>query len=357
MGRSLLDSRTSVGATIGDLIFAPVEQAGISPLVVDAGARNGMFLLPESYTRRAKLVGFEPNAVEHQKLVANDTDAQRYFARQGVTVPRFKEARFHDCALWDNDQAHTLYHTRGTGAFTLMGPVRPMMRDVYYLYPEGHKGRRVSFYDLHAAVESTSTVACRRLDQLMAADETVDFLKIDVEGAELRVLRGADNFLSQGRVLFIQSEFQMFPYYEEHPLLCDQHRYLADRGFRLIDLVFDHPRYRRGKTDISQACERGLLFAGDAIFVRDPDQTKMSPIELHRLAALALVFRFSSFGLSLLRDARLLGEPELDAIEQAIRNTPIKSWKGRLAERWANFPYAIHQALSRLASPLIRNLR
>lgn len=352
MSRWLLDAPTRLGRSVGDIILAPVDEAGADLLVVDVGARNGMYLLPASYAKRATLVGFEPNPDEYRKLVENRTDAEKFFARQGFAPPRFKANRFYDCALWDRDGDQTLYITRGAGACTLMGPVKPLMKDTYYLYREGHPGRNRSFHDLQAEVLSTEPIACRTLDSLIPDHETVDFLKIDVEGAELRCLRGAETLLSSGRVLFIQSEFQLMPYYDEHPLLGDQQRYLADRGFRLIDLVLDHPRYRRGDVDVPDASDRGMLMAGDAVFVRDPDAVKMTPLELHRLAALALVFRFSAFGLSLLRDAKLLSPGELDAVVQAIRETPIKSWKGRLLERWAQFPVDAYATLQKVKSKL-----
>jgi FkbM family methyltransferase len=344
VGRWLLDTRTRLGPTIGDLVFAPIDQDNISPTVVDAGARNGMHLLPESYAKRATLIGFEPNDAEYRKLVENRTDAQLYFANHGIPSARFKDARFHQCALWDSDGRQTLYVTQGAGACTLMGPVKPLMRNTYYLYPEARRLNDKSFHDLHAAVLSTVDIPCAALDGLIPEDETIDFLKIDVEGAELRVLRGAERLLSSGKVLFVQSEFQLFSYYDEHPLLGDQQRHLADRGFRLIDLIFDHPRYRRGRIEIPAASDRGMLMAGDAIFVRDPDRAPMSSIELHRLAALSLVFWFSAFGMSLLHDAKLLSPAELAAIEDAIRTTPRKGWRGRLLEGWANLPVKLFRS-------------
>jgi FkbM family methyltransferase len=347
MSRWLLDSRTRVGSTIGDFVLSPVERAGITPLVVDVGARNGMYLLPESYTRRASLIGFEPNPEECRKLMEDRTDAQVYFAKQGIVEPRFKAKRFHDCALWDSKGPQTLYVTRGAGSCTLMGPVKSLMRDMYLVDSEGERRRNASFFDQYAEVMSTQKISCATLDSLIPDNETVDFLKIDVEGGELRVLRGADRLLKDGRVLFIQTEFQLLPYYQEHPLLGDQQRHLADRGYRLIDLALNHRRYRRGEIDIPAASDRGMLWAGDAIFVRDPDENRLSPIDLHRLAALALVFRFSAFGLSLLRDAKLVSATEQDAIAQAIRETPIKGWKGRLLEHWAELPVRAHLLLKK----------
>lgn len=356
MNRWLLDTRTRLGPTIGDLVFAPIDRDKISPLVVDAGARNGMYLLPESYARRATLIGFEPNADEYHKLANSRTDAELYFARQGIATPRFKDARFHQCALWDSNGRGTLYITQGAGACTLMGPVKPFMRDTYFIYPEGSRLNSKSFHDLHAAVLSTEEIPCATLDSLISDDELVDFLKIDVEGAELRVLRGADRLLSSGRTFFIQSEFQLLAYYEEHPLLGDQQRFLADRGFRLIDLIFDHPRYRRGSIEIPSASDRGMLMAGDAIFVRDPDLARMSPIEMHRLAAIALVYWFSAFGLSLLHDAKLLSPAELSAVEEAIRATPRRGWRGRLLERWSRLPVLAFNSLQK-AKATVRRLR
>lgn len=352
MTRWLLDAPTHLGRTVGDIVLAPVDKAGVDLLVVDAGARNGMYLLPPSYAKRATLVGFEPNPVEYKKLVENNTDSEKYFARQGIVPPKFKANRFHDCALWDSDGTQTLYITRGPGACTLMGLTKPLMKDTYYLYREGHPGRRKSFHDMHAEVLSTEPITCRALDNLIPGGETVDFLKIDVEGAELRCLRGAEKLLNSGRVLFIQSEFQLMSYYNEHPLLGDQQRYLADRGYRLIDLVFDHPRYRRGEIDVPDASDRGMLMAGDAVFVRDPDVATMTPFELHRLATLALVFRFSAFALSLLRDAKLLNDDEMAAVAQAIRETPIKGWKGRMLERWAQLPVEVYGSLQKMKSKL-----
>ena len=34
--------------------------------VVDVGARNGMFLLPEEYSKLSHLIGFEPNKIEYK---------------------------------------------------------------------------------------------------------------------------------------------------------------------------------------------------------------------------------------------------------------------------------------------------
>jgi len=353
MFRSPLSYPTDCAATLGELVFAPLEEEGITPLVVDAGARNGMFLLPDEYTQRAALVGFEPNADEYEKLLDGHTDAQMVLRRAGHHLPGFKSERYFGCALWDRKETRKLYLTRGAGACTMMGPTLRFMGNHFYQYSGDDLRRKVSFHDLHSEVIDTEDVNCERLDALLEDNETVDFLKIDVEGAELRVLNGAKKLLDRGRILFIQTEFQAFSYYENHPVFGDQHRFLNDYGFRLLDLNLDHPRYRRGETDLTDGYDRDLLLAGDAVFVLDPDRETMPPLTLHRIAAVALVFGFTSFGLSLLRDAKLLDEKKLACIEAALRATPLKSWKGRLAEKWARIPYRAYSAIE----PIVRTVR
>lgn len=312
-----------------------------------------MFLLPEDYSHRATLIGFEPNPEEFRKLQEAQTDAQLVLRRAGHRLPKFREERYFDCALWDKEATRPLYLTRGQGACTMMGPTLPFMRHHYYQYPGNDARRRKSFHEIHSEVVATEEVGCQRLDALLDENETVDFLKMDVEGAELRILRGAEKLLKNRNVLFVQTEFQVFPYYEDHPIFGDQHRLLNDLGFRLLDLNLDHPRYRRGETDLTEGFDRDLLFAGDALFALDPDREVISPRDLHRIAAVALVFGFTSFALSLLRDADLLDGDCLDRIELALRRTPLKSWKGRMAEKWARIPYRAYGAIE----PILRIVR
>jgi FkbM family methyltransferase len=47
------------------------------------------------------------------------------------------------------------------------------------------------------------TVPCARLDDLMEIDKPIDFVKLDVEGAELFVLRGAGAFFERHRPLLL----------------------------------------------------------------------------------------------------------------------------------------------------------
>lgn len=342
---SILEHRTSIGATVYDIIAQPVRDTGLNLCVVDVGARNGMFMLPPVYARQASYIGFEPNPVEYEKLTRHQADAQVLYKNEGLDVGNFRDEKIFDCALWDDDCELPFHITNGPGACTMKGEVLPFTRNLYYRYQEGNPKRLINFYDLHAKVLEVMTVKCRRLDNILPDNLTIDFLKIDVEGAEMNVLRGSESLLDTGKVLMIRTEFQAFSYYNDHPVFGHQHSYLAEKGFRLIDIAMDHPRYRRGPLELPDAYDRGPLFAGDALFIRDPDTVDMSPLDRHRLALLCAAFGYNSLCYSLLADAGLLGREQMDTIAAAMRERPLRSLRGRILDAWVAFPHVVEGLL------------
>jgi FkbM family methyltransferase len=339
------DRRLKDGRTLGALVLRPLDRANVSPLVVDAGARNRLFLLPRIYAERATLIGFEPNRVEYEKLLAGATDGELMLLAQGIARTRFKAERYFPFALWDRAEERDLYITRGAGACTLMGPTTSVARNLYFRHPKSDARRRGTLHDVQTEVVGTQKVQCERLDQLVGREEVVDFLKIDVEGAELRVLQGAESLLRERRVLFIRAEFQLVPYYAEHPLLCEQHRLLSEHGFRLLDLEFAHPRYRRGPTDLPDRSDRGLLLAGDALYSLDPDHLDLSPLMRQRIAAVAFAFELTGYGLSLIQEASLLTPQEIADVAAALAQPPARSIRRKLLDTWVAVPYKTREAL------------
>lgn len=346
------DKRLPDGRVLGSALLRPLDEADVQPVVVDVGARNGFMLLPPAYTERATLVGFEPNPAEYEKLVNGNTDAGRWLAERGITPPRFKAERFFPYALWDRSEQRNFYITRGAGACTLMGETTPIARNIYFRHGGNDARRRGTLHDVQTQVVGVASMECKRLDELLVRGEIVDFLKVDVEGAELRVLQGAEAMFREQRILFIRAEFQLVPYYAEHPLLCDQHRFLEDRGFRLLDLEFAHARYHRGPTDLPDRSDRGLVLAGDALYSLDPDRLDLSPMVRQRIAAVALAFGLTGYGLSLIQEAALLPEPEVSSIASALFEPPARSLQGRLFEAWVAFPHKVRDFLHSLRARL-----
>lgn len=147
------------------------------PVVFDVGACSGSYSSTiRAISPSAKIYAFEPHPGSFQRLEAT-------LAGSGVTMVRTAlgaengTARFYDYADQNGTSHATLYED---------------------IIQQIHKG------------ESTAIdVSVRRLDDLLPdlGVEHIDFLKVDTEGHELAVLRGAAKAIADGRVDAIQFEF------------------------------------------------------------------------------------------------------------------------------------------------------
>jgi FkbM family methyltransferase len=78
---------------------------------------------------------------------------------------------------------------------------------------EGEFGESSSIAETYIPSERPGDAVVRQIpivtldEELKAAGINIDFLKIDAEGYDLKVLKGAELFLSEGRVRFVQFEY------------------------------------------------------------------------------------------------------------------------------------------------------
>ena len=69
----------------------------------------------------------------------------------------------------------------------------------------------------------------------------IDVLKIDTQGYDLNVLKGATAFLGFGRIGAILTEVNFISMYKGQPTFADLHGFLCSFGYRLVDL-YNHAR-------------------------------------------------------------------------------------------------------------------
>ena len=120
-----------------------------------------------------------------------------------------------------------------------------------------HSGRKASRYKAlsteseHSYIH-TREVPVKTLDSLVGSLPKPHLLKIDVEGAELEVLKGAQHTLKDCAAVIL--EVSVVPRYENAPQLSDVVCYMKDRSFSVYDMM-------------EGTIEEGKLLMVDFIFV------------------------------------------------------------------------------------------
>jgi FkbM family methyltransferase len=189
-----------------DVLANFLRRSNIS-VVLDVGANAGQFgrnLRAMGY--RGRLVSFEPLSRAFHKLHAN-----------AATISQWQPVQL---ALGDTDETRSI-HVSGNSYSSSFRDMLP---------------RHVSAAPKSAYVGEES-VPVRRLDGIVddycTAQDRI-FLKIDVQGFEDAVLRGAETTVA--RCVGLQLELSITPLYQGGLMLPQMLGQLAGRGFVLLDL-------------------------------------------------------------------------------------------------------------------------
>ena len=197
-------------------------------LVIDVGANIGQF---GSEIRAAGYAGailsIEPLSDAYPRLSARaECDGEWLTMR---------------CALGESDGTSTIHIAGNSASSSLLD----MLPDHERAAPETH-------------YVGQETVNVRRLESILEEQEALGerpYLKIDVQGYELAVLRGAGTHL--GTLAAIQLELSLAELYAEAPTAREVDAFVTDAGYRLAGI-------EPGFTDPST----GRLLQMDGIYVR-----------------------------------------------------------------------------------------
>lgn len=177
-------------------LFAP-HVLGSLRTVVDAGANDGAWtnnLL--RYARPEKVLVLEPNPQMKQSL---DTLSAR---QKCVTV--------HNAAVGEKAGTLPFHLTTHSHDGSFLRPVR----------------------SIGGEVVRTIDVPVVTLDDLTSSWSEISLLKLDIQGAELMALRGAEKALKKTRYLFIEVNF--LSQYDGMALFPEIHAHLTKAGFELL---------------------------------------------------------------------------------------------------------------------------
>ena len=225
--------------------------------IVDVGAMTlGADTDPYARLLRAlacEVVGFEPLVPECEKLNRGAGPQRTYLP---FVVGDGSEQTFHLCSA---PMTSSLFEPN-TALLALFHQLEEMVR-----------------------VLDTQRVQTRRLDDIPEA-AGADYLKVDVQGAELMVFQGAARLLRD--VLVIHTEAEFVPLYKGQPLFGDLDAFLRGQGFLLHRLAAVSGRQMRSLPPRPEAKLNQFLWC-DAIYVRDFTAfDALAPLQLLKLAAI-----------------------------------------------------------------------
>ena len=173
----------------------PIKIIDVGAMMIGSKAPDYHALLKPGVS---KLIGFEPDKEECEKL-------NRSYNGDSLFLPYFigdgSERNFNMCSF---NATSSLYE-----------PNMSLLE----------KFQNIA--ELYKVVEH-SRVSTRRLDDIDEV-QNADYLKIDVQGAEVDVFNGAENLLSE--IMIIHTEVEFIPLYIDQPLFADVDQVLRKKGF------------------------------------------------------------------------------------------------------------------------------
>jgi FkbM family methyltransferase len=203
----------------------------------------------------AQVIGFEPNREALAKLYERKGPRETYLPH----------------AVGDGSR-HRLHVCQAPGMTSLFKP-NPEVLNLFHGFPSWGQ------------VVATEDVATVRLDDV-AETAGADYLKLDIQGAELMVLRNAPNRLKDAVVIHCETEFLQM--YAGQPLFSDIELFLRGKEFtfhRFFPIVSRMVQPLSMGEDIYAGMSQ--QFWADAVFIRD--LTKLDALNDKQLLAMAVI--------------------------------------------------------------------
>ena len=263
----------------------------------DVGSRGGFQndLYPLGFAVHA--VGFEPDPIEFEILQKQQSNVWK-----SVTILPFGLSSY-------------------TGQQTLNIPIDPQSASLLeHNSIIGEKFDKQQFFE----IDRTEEIQVLSLQDALTNTkfQSIDFIKIDIEGSELLVFKSSPDAMKD--VLAIKTEISFIPFRINQPLASDVDVYLRDSGFELMDMIkpshwrrngyLIHPYYSNENPPYS----KGQIVHADYLYFRDPDSLVNDVTKLLKLSLIAASFGYFDYALMIME------RPEVtEFLRKKFKTTPI----------------------------------
>lgn len=241
-------------------------------IIIDVGASGGVDKVWDILEGQVRFIGFEPNEEECSRLNKAADKRFTYLPYALADVAGTK-----DFYIAQHEASHSIY--KNNQSFW------ERFND-----SENLKIKRIE-------TTQTQTLSAVLKEHGIS---NIDFIKVDVEGAELDVLKGAGDYLNQENCLGVLSEVRFTPDGSNCPVFWQLDEFLLNKGMRLFDLdCYRHSRrvlpypylydYRNSKGEpIACSQVQGQLLWGDALYFHD--LINSSSVTCYKILKLACLF-------------------------------------------------------------------
>lgn len=209
-------------------LFQQVVTAA-EPVIFDVGAHHGESVVYlKALFPKASLYSFEPDPDSFDVLSASPIEGVSYF----------------NLALSDVDGTASFYRNKISHTNSLL-KVNLKSSDSIGIANATAENDTQFFKNFNEEVRVIAT----RLDSFTKQHSIgqIDLLKIDVQGAECRVLAGGNATLQNTKVIVLEINF--FDYYEHQTTFMDIEQILSPLGFRLFSISEISNNPMNGRTD------------------------------------------------------------------------------------------------------------
>jgi FkbM family methyltransferase len=219
----------------------------ITCTVIDAGARYGIHPTWKNFLDVIQFHLFEIDSTETKRL------SEMYASYPNIKIHN-----------------HALHSTKGHVKFKLR-----QHKGLTSLYDSNFEIRKKTNYMMEESdyAEEEKEIEAVAIDHMFKQDP-VHFLKLDTEGSELEILKGAEAKLGT-TVLGIRTEINFEEIYKGIPLFGEIHSFLRKHNFDLLNLDYDGRGHNMSAFTMPD--RYGYLLGGEGVWIKNIDTILNQP--------------------------------------------------------------------------------
>lgn len=249
-----------------------------SPIgLIDIGARGGVSSIFKPASKLFNVLGFEPDPAEVMKI-KNDLGEKSSWA----------DILLESIAVSDKSGIEEIYLLK----HQVNSSMYPVNENIFRRY-------KLDGFQLEKKIKiNVDTIDNLVFSERMANKNYGEILKIDTQGAELKILQGAERTLEE-RTTCILCEAAFFTPYENVTLFSELEIFLRNKGFTFYAFL-DFQQRSTKRMDKFEKIGRERFMQADALFFKDPLHTnKKFNGRYQSLIVAALLFGYYDFALEI----------------------------------------------------------